>query len=130
MVGTEDEATRDEGAAKVDEFLSRLPEDQRKALGGLRGQIRSAAPAATEAISYGVPAFKISGRPLVSYGAGKAHCAFYVMSTAVIEAHSSELKGYDLGKGSIRFEPHAPLPEGLVRALVDARMAEHEERGS
>ncbi len=36
----------------------------------------------------------------------------------------AELEGYELGKGSIRFQPEASLPEALVRTLVEARVAE------
>lgn len=110
----------------IEVYLANLPEDQRVALEHLRRTIAKAAPAATEAISYGVPAFKLHGRPLVSYGAGKAHCAFYLMSTGVMDAHLAELRGYQLGKGSIRFQSDSPLPEALVRTLVAARIAELE----
>lgn len=110
----------------IEVYLANLPEDQRVALEHLRRTIAKAAPAATEAISYGVPAFKLHGRPLVSYGAGKAHCAFYLMSTGVMDAHHAELRGYQLGKGSIRFQPDSLLPEALVRTLVAARIAELE----
>lgn len=110
----------------IEAYLANLPGDQRVALEHLRRTIAKAAPAATEAISYGVPAFKLHGRPLVSYGAGKAHCAFYLMSTGVMDAHLAELRGYQLGKGSIRFQSDSPLPEALVRTLVAARIAELE----
>jgi len=113
-----------EGAEEVDAFLAGLPDDQRTALGHLREVIRGAAPGATEGLGYGVPAFKLNGRPLVSYGAGKGHCAFYVQSPDVMQAHAEDLEGYQLGKGSIRFQPDAPLPDSLVRTLVEARIAE------
>ncbi|HWC71358.1 MAG TPA: DUF1801 domain-containing protein, partial [Actinomycetota bacterium] len=103
---------------------AKLPDDQREVLQSLRATIAKAAPEATEAISYGVPAFKLRGHPLVSYGAGKHHCAFYLMGTAVMDAHRSELERYETGKGSIRFTPDAPLPKALVRKLVKARVAE------
>jgi uncharacterized protein YdhG (YjbR/CyaY superfamily) len=108
----------------VDTFLARLPDDQRAALQSLRETIRAAVPDAVEAISYGVPAFKLHGRPLLSYGAAKNHCAFYVQSPAVMEAHAAELEGLPQGRGSIRFQPDEPLPADLVTALVKARIAE------
>jgi uncharacterized protein YdhG (YjbR/CyaY superfamily) len=46
------------------------------------------------------------------------------MSPTVVEAHRSDLAGYETGKGSIRFVPDRPLPEALVRKLVAARIAE------
>jgi uncharacterized protein YdhG (YjbR/CyaY superfamily) len=108
----------------IDEFLAGLPEETRSALEGLRRTIAKAAPEAVEAISYGVPAFKYRGRPLVSFGAGKQHCAFYVQSPAVMEAHRDELVGYETAKGTIRFAPGEPLPADLVTKLVKARIAE------
>jgi len=111
-------------AGSIEEYLAAAPEEMRAALEDLRGMIRAAAPDAIEGISYGVPAFKYRGRPLVSLGAAKNHCAFYVQSPAVMEAHAAALAGYDTAKGTVRFLPAEPLPEALVRQLVNARIAE------
>jgi uncharacterized protein YdhG (YjbR/CyaY superfamily) len=110
--------------ADVAAFLDRLPEAQHNALAQLRRTIRAAAPDAVEAIAYGVPAFRYRGRPLVSYGAGKDHCAFYVQSPAVMDAHRAELTGLDTAKGTIRFQPDEPIAVELVEKLVKARIAE------
>lgn len=110
----------------VDAVLAVLPKATREALEALRETIRAAAPAAVESINYGVPAFKYRGRPFVSFGAGKAHCSFYVQSPAVMDAHADDLDGYDTSKGTIRFRADAPLPAALVTKLVRARMAEIE----
>jgi uncharacterized protein YdhG (YjbR/CyaY superfamily) len=109
---------------EIDAFLAALPADVRDALEALRRTIAAAAPDAVEAIAYGVPAFRYRGRPLVSFGAGKSHCAFYVQSPAVMDAHRADLEGYDLAKGTIRFAPDRPLPAALVTTLVRARVAE------
>jgi len=111
-------------AADVDAILAALPADVRGALEHLRGVIAAAAPEAVESVAYGVPAFKYRGRPLGSFGAGKNHCAFYVQSPAVMDAHREELAGLDTSKGTIRFTPDTPLPDALVTRLVRARMAE------
>jgi uncharacterized protein YdhG (YjbR/CyaY superfamily) len=113
-------------SADVDAVLAALPEATRDALEALRATIRAAAPSAVESINYGVPAFKYRGRPFVSFGAGKAHCSFYVQSPAVMDAHADELADYDTSKGTIRFRADAPLPAALVTKLVRARMAEIE----
>jgi uncharacterized protein YdhG (YjbR/CyaY superfamily) len=109
---------------EIDAFLAPLPEQTRRALEDLRGVIRAAAPEAVEGLGYGVPAFKYRGRPLVSFGAGKNHCAFYVQSPAVMDAHADELRSYDTAKGTVRFTPEKPLPADLVTKLVKARIAE------
>lgn len=112
------------GSVDIDGFLGALPDEARTALQRLRELIAAVAPDAVEAVAYGVPAFKYRGRPLVSFGAGKGHLAFYVQSPPVMDAHRAELKGYDTSKGTIRFQATEPLPEALVTKLVQARMAE------
>jgi uncharacterized protein YdhG (YjbR/CyaY superfamily) len=112
-------------AKTVDEFLAALPSDQREAVMTLQRVIRAAAPGATEQISYGVPSFKLDGRPLVSVGAAKEHCSFYVQSPEVMQSFADELKRFHTAKGTIHFAPDAPLPEHLVTRLVQARIAEN-----
>lgn len=63
---------------------------------------------------------------LVGFGATAKHCAFYLMSGTVVEAHKDELADYDTSKGTIRFQADEPLPAALVRKLVKARIAENE----
>lgn len=109
----------------VDDYLARMPSEARGALQRLRETISAAAPEATEVISYGVPAFRHHGM-LVSYGAAKKHLSFYCMSTAVMEAHASELSAFKLGKGSVQFTPDRPIPDALVTKLVKARVAENQ----
>lgn len=122
---TTTKSARKMGIAKsVDDFLAAAPPDKRAALMKLRTTIRAAAPKATESINYGVPMFKLDGRPLVSVGYGTDHCSFYVQSPAVMNAHAAELKAYETGKGSIRFAADKPLPPALVTKLVKARIAE------
>jgi uncharacterized protein YdhG (YjbR/CyaY superfamily) len=117
-------------AQDIDGFLAAQPAEVRAALERLRRTIQRAAPRATEAIAYGVPAFKLDGHPLVSFGAAKTHLAFYVQSPAVMEAHAADLEGYDTAKGTVRFPAAKPLPAALVTKLVKARIAENEARFS
>ena len=44
---------------------------------------------------------------------------------ATLAAHRDELEGFERSKGTIRFQPGKPLPAGLVRKLVKARIAEN-----
>ena len=112
-------------AETVDEYLAALPEDVRAALAKLRKTIKAAAPKATEVISYQIPAYKHHGL-LVGFASSKGLCTFHIMSTDVTRAHAADLKGYKIGKASIRFAPDKPLPATLVTKLVKARIAENE----
>lgn len=106
-------------ARTIDEYLAGVPDLKRAALERLRVQIRESAPDATEAISYGRPAFKLDGRWLVGFSATKNECSFYA-GAGPIGAHSDELAGYRLWKGTINFPPDRPLPPDLVAKLVEA----------
>ena len=105
----------------VDAYLARLSSDKRAALETLRKQIRAAVPDAEECISYQMPAFRLDGKMLVSYAAGKNHCAFY--PGAVLQDFKDDLSTYETRKGTIRFQADRPLPATLVRKLVKARIA-------
>jgi uncharacterized protein YdhG (YjbR/CyaY superfamily) len=111
----------------IDDYLATVNDSQRAALERLRKTIRAAAPKAEECISYGIPAYRLNGM-LVGFGATAKHCAFYLMSSSTVDAHKTELKRYDISKGAIRFQPDHPLPAGLVRKLVKARIAENGTR--
>ena len=108
----------------IDEYLATLSDVQRAALQKLRKTIKAAAPKAEECISYQIPAFRQNGM-LVGFRATANHCSFFLMSSTTVEAHKDELKNYDTSKGTIRFQPDDPLPAGLVRKLVKARIAEN-----
>jgi uncharacterized protein YdhG (YjbR/CyaY superfamily) len=112
----------------IDDYLAAVRADQRAALQKLRKVIRAAAPKAEECISYGLAAFRLDGKPLVGFGASTKHCALYPMSSATVQAHQDDLRGYDTSKGAIRFPADKPLPTTLVRKLVKARIAENKVR--
>lgn len=108
----------------IDAYLAALSDEQRGALARLRKLIQAAVPRAEECISYGLPAFRQDG-PLVGFGAGSSHCALYPFSGHTVAEFQKELRGYDVSKGTIRFQPDRPLPAALVRKIVRARLAEN-----
>ena len=116
-------------ASEVDAYVAALPGDQRAALESLRGTIRSAAPDATELISYNIPTFKL-GSPLIAYAAAKNHCALYVMSKSIVDAFRPQLAGFDFAPTTIRFRPDQPIPASIVKAIVEARIKENESEAA
>ena len=115
-----------ERPASVEAYLAALAPEQRAALGKLRATIRTAAPDATEGISYSMAAFKHDGKGLVCYAAFKDHYSLFPMSTQVIAEHLDDLGARGTGKGTIRFGYDERLPVALVKKIVRARLAEVE----
>jgi uncharacterized protein YdhG (YjbR/CyaY superfamily) len=112
----------------IDEYLAGVPEPAHTTLNKLRSMIRAASPAeATEAISYGMPAFKYKGS-LVAFAAFSNHCSLFPMNSSLIKTFKKELEGFETAKGTIRFPVHKPLPAALLKKLVKARVVENEQR--
>jgi uncharacterized protein YdhG (YjbR/CyaY superfamily) len=121
-------AKANSGSAAVEKYLANVPQPARATLQKVRAMIRSAAPPeATEAISYGIPAFNYHGM-LVAYAAFAGHCSFFPASGELLEEFAEELQGYACSKGTIRFALDKPLPARLVQRLVKARVRKNEAK--
>jgi uncharacterized protein YdhG (YjbR/CyaY superfamily) len=114
-------------AKTVDEYLASVPEPAQGTLKHIRALIQSVVPAeTTEVISYGIPMFKYKGM-LVAYAAFKKHCSLFPTGSGVLDRFKKELKGYRTSKGTIQFPPDKPLPDALLKKIVQARVKENRE---
>ena len=109
---------------EIDDYLATVPDDAKKELERVRAVIAAQVPDAVEGISYGMPAFRYDGRPLIGFTASKAHLSLHPFSPAVIEAEKDRLEGFSLSKGTIRFSPAQPLPDATLKAILARRLAE------
>ena len=113
--------------ATVQEYIRRIPASSRKAFAELRAAILAAVPGdALETISYRIPAIK-RGNILVWFAAFGDHCSLFP-TASVIEMFQDELKIFKTSKGTVQFPLDRPVPAGLVKKLVKARVAENAAR--
>ena len=108
------------GFNSVDEYLASQPTSVRGALERVRSAIRKAVPEAEELISYQLPAYKLHGKRLVYFAGWKEHYSLYPASGRTVAVFKEELAGYEVSKGTIRFELSKPVPVRLI-----ARIAKH-----
>lgn len=103
-------------SASIEAYLDGVPQGQRAALQALRETILDVAPTAVEGISYGMPAFRVKGTVVCWFAAAKQHCALY--PGGPVDAFLPELTAFSTSKGTIRFQPDAPIPDPLLRRII------------
>ena len=114
---------KDKRAASVDEYLKYLDNEERNELQRLREIVRKEVPEAEESISYGMPAFKYKGKPLIYFGAFKDHLSIFPTPDP-IENLKKKLKPYEAGKGTLKYKLNEPFPEQLLKEILQARLSQ------
>lgn len=113
----------------VEEYIQTFPKDLQPILEKVRETIIKNAPEAVESISYGMPAYKTYGKPLVYFAGYKKHIGFYATPTGHKE-FANELSNYKQGKGSVQFPIDHPIPYWLIEHIVIFRVKENEEKAA
>ena len=111
-------------AATIDSYIAAQPDAARPVLEKLRKVIGKAIPEAEEAISYGMPAYKLGSRVVVYFAGWKQHTALYPASAQTFSAFKKEVDGYATSKGTLQFPLGEPLPVKLIEAIAKYRAAE------
>jgi len=110
--------------SEVDDYLASIEPTDRSALEHVRRLAMQVAPDAEDGRSYGMPALKYRGKPLIGFISAKNHLSLFPFSPAVIEAVSDRLDGFDVSKGTIRFSVDRPIPDDVLRDIVRYRLRE------
>ena len=109
---------------EIDDYLACLQEPEREALQRVRDIALRVAPDASQGKSYGMPALRFAGKPLLGFKVSKNHLALHPFSPDVVAAVADDLAVFSLSKGTIRFTPETPVPERVLRRLVRLRLTE------
>jgi uncharacterized protein YdhG (YjbR/CyaY superfamily) len=109
----------------IDTYIAGFPRPVRTVLERVRSTIRKAVPGAEEAISYGIPAFKLHGRSMIYFAGWKQHYSLYPSNDRLVAAFKNELAPYEVNsKGTIRFPLSQPVPAKLIAGIARFRAKE------
>ncbi|MDI9355697.1 MAG: DUF1801 domain-containing protein [Chitinophagaceae bacterium] len=111
----------------VEEYIHSFPQDVQEILQKIRVIIKENIPEVSEQISYGMPAYKLYGKPLVYFGAYRHHIGFYATPSGHSE-FAEELSHYKRGKGSVQFPIDKPIPFDLISRIVKFRAMENQKK--
>ena len=109
---------------EVTAYLDGLDADRAAALRRVLAIVAEEAPETQEGKSYGMPALKVAGKPLISVIATKTHLSLFPFSGEIVERVADRLPGFSLSKGTIRFQVDQPLPDDVIRDIVRVRLAQ------
>lgn len=111
----------------IDDYLKKVPVEQRKLLEDLRKEMRRLLPDAEEAISYGLPCFKVYGKVVGGFAANKNFCSYYPFAGSTLGLLKKELADYSQTLSALHFTAEKPLTKKLVKLLVDTKLQQIEE---
>lgn len=109
----------------IDAYLAALPADQREALTALRARLKALLPDHREVMSYAMPGFRQpgpKGKMVVGYAAFAKHLGLYPHSGSVIPL--IDCTPFKTSKSGILFTPNQPVPDTLLRQIIQIRQAE------
>jgi uncharacterized protein YdhG (YjbR/CyaY superfamily) len=106
----------------IDDYLANVSPKHRALLQELRETIRAVVPEVDECISYRIPAFRFQGRIIAGFSATSKGCSYYPFSGTTLKTLAADVERYSRTKSAMHFDK--PLPSGLVRKLLRARIAE------
>lgn len=106
----------------IDEYIAAQPESVRPLLQSIRETIRTAAPEATEKISWQMPTFW-QGKNLIHFAAFKKHIGLYPGGEATSE-FAERLTGYKTSKGAIQLPLDKPIDYELIIDIVTWRVTQ------
>jgi uncharacterized protein YdhG (YjbR/CyaY superfamily) len=111
------------------DLIAQTDGETRAALQEVLDRALAVAPDAVEDLSYGTPALRYRGRPLVGVRVSANHLSLFPFSPDVVTAVAPELAGFALSKGTIRFTPARPIPGATLDRIISLRHAEIEAAG-
>ncbi|MCE7736950.1 MAG: DUF1801 domain-containing protein [Candidatus Heimdallarchaeota archaeon] len=102
---------------EVLQFIGSLSDNRKSDLETLRLLVHQEYPKIDEIPEINILDFKLDGVSMFVFGSQKQHMCFY-FSKALMQKHKGELKGLNLGKGTIRFTDIKKINKKVLKRII------------
>lgn len=116
----------DKGTQTVDSYIDFFPSDVQAILRRFLAIAHEVEPAATEAISYGIPTMRVGGKNVLHFGAYPHHVSIYPIPASL--ALRPKLEQFIQGKGTLQFPLTKAPPYDLIEEIMTAHFEEARAR--
>lgn len=112
----------------VDRYVESFPQETKEILQKIRTTVKKELPSSvTEAISYGIPTFKLSGRYVIYFAGFKNHVSLYPIPDGPV-SFKKKISKYVAGKGTIKFPLDEKIPYELVGEVARQSLESYKKR--
>jgi len=101
----------------VNEYLKEVPQNRKEILNEIRKLCKDILKGYKECIAYGGPAYQKEKDIEIAFASQKNHICFYCLVHQVMLDNKESLKGFNHGKGVIRFHPDK-VDLGLIKKIL------------
>ena len=108
----------------VEQYLQAQPEANRVVLERIRRIVLETLEGSTDSFSYGIIGFRYQKKYVIYISGWKNHLSFHGFSVSLGNDMVAKYPQLKLKGGTLQFQAEPELPEGLIRELVLARVAE------
>ena len=108
----------------VADYLATIEQPHRAELARVYAVAAEVVPEATEGTSYAIAALLYRGKGLIATVRAKKFLSLYPYSGSVLADLAADLTDFETTSGSLHFSVEHPVPDDLLRRLVELRRAE------
>ena len=111
----------------VEEYINSFPTELQDILNKVREIGIKVINKPEETISYGIPTFKLNGKPVVYFAGYKKHISLYPIPQGDA-LFNKKIAPYITGKGTVQFQLHTPIPFKLIEEFIKFSLQNFNQR--
>lgn len=111
-----------------EDYISRGTPAEQSALEHIRAIAKQEVPEAEEVISYMMPTFKVNGKAFLGMAINRNSIGVYPYSGSVLTRMKSDVSAYKTAKSALNFSLNTPLPDALLREMINLKLQDIDYR--